>query len=273
MQALSLMMNCRFLTVITLALLCFVSCVSTKQLTYLQEDNLTPDEVVEIRRLQEPYRLQVNDLLSIQIKTLDQNLANLFNPQANDQGSAATQQGEAGLYNTGFSVDVRGNIRVPTLGEVYVLGLTQEEVRKKIEALLLDRYFKEESQLYVKVNLAGIRYTTVGEIGTGSQVIYKNQVTIMEAIANAGDITVTGDRTNVKIVRTYPDGVRVHHIDLTTLDAVNSPYYFIQPNDLIVVDPLPQKALGTGTTGLQSFTTIVSVLTLLTSTILLFIRL
>ena len=252
--------------------LTLTSCVSTEQLTYLQQNSSQVDEAIKIQRIQEPYRLQVNDLLSISIKTLDQELANMFNPTT-DVGGTSSVQGEGAAYYDGFIVDTRGNIRIPTLGEVFVLGLTQEEIRQKIEELLLRDYFKKEAKLFVTVKLAGIRYTTIGEIGSGSQVIYKSHVTIMEAIANAGDINVTGDRTDVKIVRTYPDGVRVHHIDVTSIDAVNSPYYYIQPNDLIVVDPLPQKAIGTGTTGIQSFTTAISILTLLTSTILLFIRL
>ena len=95
----------------------------------------------------------------------------------------------------------------------------------------------------------------------------------MEAIGNSGDIPVTGDKRNVVIIRQYPLGQKVHHIDLTSIDAMSSPYYFIQPNDLIIINPLPQKSLGTGTTGLQSFTTIFSVLSVLTTTILLFIRL
>ena len=95
----------------------------------------------------------------------------------------------------------------------------------------------------------------------------------MEAIGQSGDIPVTGDKSDVVIIRQYPLGQKVHHIDLTSIDALNSPYFYVQPNDQIIVNPLPQKSLGTGTTGLQSFVTILSVVTALTTTILLFIRL
>ena len=136
--------------------------------------------------------------------------------------------------------------------------------------MLLKDYFKEDANIFVTVKLAGIRYVINGEIGRpGSSIIYREQVTIMEAIATNGDIAETGDRTDVVIVRQYPQGQMVHHIDLTSIDAVNSPYYYIQPNDLILINPLPQKSLGTGTTGLQSFTTIITVITALTSVILL----
>ena len=153
------------------------------------------------------------------------------------------------------------------------MGFTVEEVRKKIETQLLEDYFKEEANIFVTVKLAGIRYTTIGEVGAGSQVIYKDEVSIMEAIANAGDIEITGDRTDVMILRQYPGGHQVHHIDLTDINAVQSPYYYIQPNDLIMVKPLPQKSWGTGETGLQTFTTIASIVTLFTSLLLISNRL
>ena len=140
--------------------------------------------------------------------------------------------------------------------------------------MLLESTFKAESELFITVKLAGIRYTITGEIGgPGSNIIYRDAVTIMEAIANSGDIEVTGDRTDVIIIRQLPAGQKVGHIDLTSIDAMNSPYYWVQPNDLILINPLPQKSLGTGTTGLQSFTTILSIFTALATTILLFTRL
>jgi polysaccharide export outer membrane protein len=150
------------------------------------------------------------------------------------------------------------------LGKIKVIGLTLEEIRLKLEGMLLNDYFKTEANIFITVKLAGLRYTTLGEIGTGSQVIYKEQVSIMEAIANAGDITLYGDRRNVKILRQYPEGQRIHRVDLTKISAVNSPYYYIQPNDLIIVDPLPQKSLGIGETGFGTLATVFSLLTGLT---------
>jgi polysaccharide export outer membrane protein len=236
---------------------------------YLQEDGKEADSLISIERIQKPYRIQVNDLLSIRVKAIDQDVVGMFNP-IGEQNPNAT--GEERLYYDGFLVDAHGNIRVPTLGEVNVLGFTVEEVREKIEKALLDKYFKEQANIFVTVKLAGIRYTTIGEIGSGTQVIYKEQVTIMEAIAQAGDISEFGDRTDVVIVRQYPGGEKRHHIDLTSIEAMKSPYYYIQPNDLILVNPLPQKALGLGTTGLEAFRTITTILAFVTSTILLITR-
>ena len=262
-------MSIRQLIVVLSVLLFITSCVPTKRLMYLQEEGKATDSIISVERIQKPYRIQVNDLLSIRVKAIDQDVVGMFNP-IGEQNLNAT--GEERLYYDGFLVDAHGNIRVPTLGEVNVLGYTVDEVREKIENALLEDYFKEQANIFVTVKLAGIRYTTIGEIGSGSQVIYKEQVTIMEAIANAGDISEFGDRTDVVIVRQYPGGEKRHHIDLTTIDAMRSPYYYIQPNDLIIVNPLPQKALGLGTTGLEAFRTVTTILAFLTSTVLLITR-
>ncbi len=262
-------MSVRHLVAIVSLLMFVSSCVPTKRLKYLQETEATTDSIITVERIQKPYIIQVNDLLSIRVKAIDQDAVGMFNPIGDENPNAT---GEERLYYDGFLVDAHGNIRVPTLGEVNVLGYTVDEVREKIEKALLENYFKEQANIFVTVKLAGIRYTTIGEIGSGSQVIYKEQVTIMEAIANAGDISEFGDRTDVVIVRQYPGGEKRHHIDLTTIDAMRSPYYYIQPNDLIIVNPLPQKTIGLGTTGLEVFRTVTSVLALVVSSVLIFTR-
>jgi polysaccharide export outer membrane protein len=264
-------MKSTYLLVILVVVICFSSCIPVKRLTYLQETEDAIDSIIPLRKMQEPYRLQVNDLISIRVKALDQETVGIFNP-IGDQNLNAT--GEERLYNDGFVVDPHGNIRIPSLGEIQVLGYTVEEVREELEKRLLADYVKAEANVFITVKLAGIRYTINGEIREpGSNIIYRDQVSIMEAIANNGDITITGDRRNVVIIRQYPLGQKVHHIDLTRIDAMNSPYYYVQPNDLILINPLPQKSFGTGVTGLQTFTTILTVITALTTTILLFISL
>ena len=264
-------MKYTFLLLFMVVAISFTSCVSTKQLTYLQENEEMVDSLISIRKIQEPYRLQVNDLLSIRMKAIDQNEVSIFNP-INDETPNAT--GEEKLYYDGFVVDLHGNIRIPSFGEMQVLGYTLEEVRKKIEERMLKDFFKEEANIFVTVKLSGIRYTINGEISSpGSTIIYRDEVSIMEAIANNGDITVVGDRTNVVIIRQYPLGQKVHHIDLTNINAMKSPYYYVQPNDLILINPLPQKSTGFGVTGLNSFTTILSLITVTITTVLLVISL
>lgn len=256
-----------------LVILAFASCIPTKRITYLQEgEEQYTDSIIAVQKVPPPYRLQVNDLLSIRVKALDQETVGIFNPIGDASNINANREEQ--LYFDGFVVNQHGNIRIPSLGEIPVLGLTVEEVRKDIEKRLLKDFFKKEANIFITVKLAGIRYTINGEIGSpGSNIIYRDQATIMEAIGNSGDIPLTGDKTDVIIIRQYPLGQKVHHIDLTSIDAMNSPFYYIQPNDLIIVNPLPQKSSGIGTTGIQSLTALLSIVAAISTTILLFSRL
>lgn len=230
-----------------------------KDLVYLQ-DKSTSSEQKTIETIQsKPYRLQVNDVLSITIKAIDPKLVAIFN--TTNSGEPGTS--ESGLYFNGFTVDDHGNIRVPILGEINVIGYTLEEVRLKVEKKLLEEYFKSEANIFVTVKLAGFSYTINGEIGsTGTKTLFKEKVTIMDAIANSGDIKLTGNRKEVTIIRQNPTGTEMHNIDLTDVNVMKSPYYYLQPNDYVYVKPLRQKTWGTGETGIQSIGTIITLLSL-----------
>jgi polysaccharide export outer membrane protein len=217
---------------------------------------------------QKPYRVQVNDVLSIRVKALDQQLVIMFNP-IGEEGNINSSTSEQ-LYFDGFTVNNHGNIRIPTVGEINVLNYTIDEIRKIIEDKLLQEYFKKEANVFVNVKLAGLQFTVNGEVNDpGTEILYKESVNIFEAIANVGEITIEGDRKDVIILRNYPQGQKIHHLDLTNSDVINSPYYFIQPNDIIYVKPLKQKSWGTGKTGFETFTAVISVLSFLTTTVLL----
>lgn len=254
-----------------LCLVMFASCIPTKKLKYLQETQVAQDSLIQINLQQRPYHVQINDVLSIRVKALDQELVALFNPaSAGGEGASLDE----GYYYDGFVVNRHGKIRLPTLGEVSVLGYTTEEIQKIIEDKLLEDYFTEEANIFVTVKLAGIKYTIAGEVGgPGTKVELVEELTLLQAIVNSGDISQYGDRTDVLVIRQYPGGKKIHHVDLTSIDALNSPYYYVQPNDLILVNPLPQKSLGVGTTGLQTLTTLTSIFTLAVTTVLLFTRL
>jgi polysaccharide export outer membrane protein len=243
----------------------FTSCVPTKDLIYLQNKDKSEVNTPVNQVVTKPYRIQSNDILVISIKAIDQKLVQMFNISV-QEGSTQTEQG---AYFEGYGVDDHGNIRVPVLGEINVLGFTTDEIRIKIETLLLAEYFNKEANIFVNVKLAGFRYTINGEIGSpGPKVLYRDKVSILEAIAHSGDIATTGDRKKVVVMRQFPQGTEMHNIDLTDINAMQSPYYYLQPNDFIYIKPLKQKTWGTGKTGIESLGTIITVLSLLTTTLL-----
>ena len=247
--------------------LCLQSCIPVKDMVYLQKTDksvVTPVNQINDKA----YRLQSNDILMINIKAVNPELVAIF--QQNDGSSGVATQSEQGVYFNGFPVDQQGNIRIPIVGNVNVIGLTLDETRLKIEQELLDKYFTEKANIFVTVKLAGLRITVNGEVGSpGTVVLFQEKANVLEALANAGDIQVTGDRKNVIVLRQYPTGMELHTIDLTDINALQSPYFYLQPNDYIYVKPLPQKSWGTGKTGVESLTSIFTVLTLLTTVLIL----
>lgn len=244
----------------------FTSCIPVKDLVYLQDKNGTNGEAPISEVMLKPYRLQVNDVLSITIKADDPKLTAIFNPT----NKGETDNVGSSLYFSGYTVDDHGNIRIPVLGDINAIGYTVEELRMKIEKQLLDEYFKEEANIFVIVRLAGFKYTINGEVGNvGTKFLFQDHVNIMEAIANSGDITITGDRKAVTIIRQTPSGTEMHDIDLTDINVMQSPYYHLQPNDYIYVKPLKQKTWGTGKTGIESLSTIITLISLVTTAIVL----
>ncbi|NRR91994.1 polysaccharide biosynthesis/export family protein [Winogradskyella undariae] len=261
------------LLIILLCCIVVSSCIPHKDTVYLQiKEDASNDSIVNnLTEIQKPYRIQVNDILNIRVKALDQETVSILNPTGDGDLNASSAER---AYFDGFTVDVHGNVRIPTLGYLNVLGFTTEEIENLIEAKLLDEQFKETANIFVTVKLAGLRYTANGEVGSpGSNVLFSERVNIFEAIANVGEIPVTGNKKDVLIIRQYPQGQKIHHLDLTDIKVMQSPYYYIQPNDIIYVKPLKQKSIGTGETALSSITAIASILSLITTAVLLYSRL
>ncbi|MGB0837465.1 MAG: polysaccharide biosynthesis/export family protein [Flavobacteriaceae bacterium] len=207
-------------------------------------------------------------MLYINIKATNPELVDIFNGGAEANNNMNNINSE-NLYYSGYSVDTHGMINLPVVGEMNVLGYTTDQVRERLYDSL-NKYFKADSELFIEVKLAGIKYTIVGEVGsTGTKVVNQNQLNIIEAIANSGDITVVGDRRAVEVFRLEDDVLKKYTIDLTDISTFDSNSFQIYPNDIISVPPLKQKSWGTGTNGVQTFTTLISVFSLLTSTYLL----
>lgn len=247
------------------------SCIPHKDIVYLQNKDAATDSLQVMVEQQKPYRVQINDILNIRIKVLDQDNVSIFNPigEGNLNASASER-----AYFDGFTVNSHGSIRIPELGDLTVLGYTTSEIEELIKQQLLSEQFKETANIFITVKLSGLRYSAMGEVGSpGTQILFQERVNIFQAIANVGEIPVTGDRHDVLIIRQYPQGQQIHHLDLTDVNVMKSPYYYIQPNDMIYVKPLKQKTWGTGTTGRETLTALISVLSLVTTTILLITRL
>jgi polysaccharide export outer membrane protein len=243
------------------AVLAFVlvvaSCVPQRKLTYLAP---LPkgNEVQEATMAVYPdYRFQPNDIINVQVKTLNPEIDQFYN---SNTGQAMQFMGTPAVaFMMGYPIDQRGEVRIPGIGQVRVVRLTAQEAQDTISKVLLKQFV--EGTVFVKVQLAGIRYTVVGEcVRPGVHYLYQNQATLLDALANAGDITMLGDRKRVQVTRLSDGKWKTFVVDLTQRETLNRPEFILQPNDLIQVRPLPQKSSGLGQTGFGTFSSLVGVL-------------
>ncbi len=245
-----------------LAIVFGTSCVPLEKLTYLQDKEGEPLEVdtAGYQKLRRSfYKVQVNDLLDIKFRSFNEEVDKFFNIQSPQNSNAIANVGNGGnaqIYFNGYTVNSDGRVKLPVIGEIYVNGLSVEEIEKKLDNLLL-QYFNDNS-VFVKVRLAGIKYSVIGEVNSGQYYLYQNEATIFEALANAGGIDFLGNRYEVQIVRMHPEGVKYYEIDLTDKRVISDARYFIQPNDIINVKPLKQRSWGIGETGFQTFLALLS---------------
>ena len=234
------------------------SCVPTKKMIYLQNEEASEEKVYEYDR--QEYRLQTNDILDVKISSLNEKVNEIFNSSslATMQAAQATAQGGGDLYYmNGYSINEEGNIDIPFVGTVNVQGQTLEEAHVAIDTAV-GRLF---NNYHLQVKLGGIRFSALGEFNRpGKKVVLQNQATIFEAIALCGDLNMVAKRDEIKLIRQYPEGTKIHTINLLDDSVVGSPFYFLQPNDVLYAEPMPQKSAGIGITGAQTLTTVIQAL-------------
>jgi len=219
--------------VLLLIMLLAVSCnppTALNEITYLY--GINTGETYATGPVPEEYSIRANDQLYIQVISDDPlNAAFLNLTSVQNISNAGSSSGSMELIT--YLVDNEGNIEYPQLGKIQVKGLMTGEVREIIQKGV-DKYLQSAS---VFVKLVNRNITVLGEVRSpGQQLMVKNQLTIFEALGTAGDITDWGNFENVKIIREVPEGRYIAQLDLTAPDVIQSPYYYVLPNDIIYVE-------------------------------------
>jgi polysaccharide export outer membrane protein len=220
----------------------FSSCVNTKKIVYFNEVN---DTVMTQRMAasMEPV-IRKSDVLSITVSSLNAEASGIFNfpsiatplPSAtvSTPGSSPINAGTTQL--TGYLVDAGGMIKFPVLGLVKADGLTKRALEDTIAQMLSDK--KLLIQPLVTVHFLNFRVTVLGEVARPTAINVTNErISILEALGLAGDLTIYGKRENVLLIREEGQKKIIHRIDLTSESILTSPYYYLQTNDIVYVEP------------------------------------
>ena len=224
-------LNQTILYVLVSVLLTLSSCASRQDLVYFQDEPLT-----EVNSMPSNFELKykTDDLITIDVTGLDFEAVLPFNLPivANNNGNLLNGQGN--LRMQAYLIDAQGNIEFPVIGTVKIAGLTRAEATNMLKEKISE-YVKDP---IVNIRIANFTVTVIGEVNRpGTFTLQDERITLPEALGLAGDLTIFGKRDNVLLIREI-DGVKSFaKIDLTSIDVINSPAYYLTQNDIIVVEP------------------------------------
>ena len=215
----------------------FASCVPQKNLILLQgnpqvQQQGKADELLRTFDLKpQAYTLKPGDVLSLRVQSTTPNQYNFLN-------TGVATFGATDPVLDGYTLDVEGNILLPAVGKINLSGLTMPEARVKLTQALTP-YLSDPT---VNLRLLTFRYTILGEvIKQGQFTTYQDNINVMEAIASASGLTAYANRSQVKLVRYENGQAKLYTFSLLDDDILAKRNFFLQPNDMIVVDPLPAK--------------------------------
>ena len=237
---LSQVIGCLFLTAM------FSSCVSTKSITYFQtSSDIDTARYATLATIKPTAsRIQTDDILAVIVSSLSEESNGILNASNTSGVNMASFPGgtSSGSQPLGYLVDSTGAIILPFVGKVKVSGMTLVEASNFLKEKL-SRYIKEPT---VNVRTLNHKFTVIGEVSRpGVYNLIDNHTTLPEVIGMAGDLTVYGRRDNVMLIRTVNDRREVIKLDLTSRQVLNSPYYFIQANDVLYVESRPGRITST----------------------------
>ena len=253
-----------------IALMLLAACGTQKDVPYFQNA-----ESVDLSKSQYLFdaKIMPKDQLTITVSTTNDEAATPFNltvPTPYTVNSRSTYS-QAMLQT--YLVDNAGNINFPILGSIHVGGLTKSQAEKMIQDQIKP-FMAEAENPIVTVRMPGYQISVIGEVARpGTFTVSREKISILEALAQAGDLTIYGQRKNVQLIREDSTGQKsIHIFDLTDANIINSPYFYLQQNDVIYVTPNKVKAqnssVGSMTTLWFSATSILSSLTSLLYNIL-----
>ena len=245
-----------------------VSCSSKSQLLYIGDHNKYSQKNIEHSSVLVSKNLsyiQSGDILKIEVSGLVTEAVAIFNKNLNNQ---ATKHLEAELMH-GYLVSNNFEINFPVLGVIDVQNLSRKDLEKKINNLLVDQGYLQNPT--INITRLNFKFTVMGEVNKpGTFSTLDENINLFQAIGHAGDLTINGKRKNIVLLRQDKGVQKIYNVDLTKSDVLRRPYFYIQNNDVIIVEPNFSKVKSAGFIG--SPTSIASISSLLLSITLLLIN-
>jgi polysaccharide export outer membrane protein len=215
------------------------SCVSTEKASYFS--NVT-NSSFEINRENEVESIiQRNDILSIYISSLSPEASAVFNTTNTQATSTSTTTGSTSAG--GYLVNAEGTIQLPILGNIKAEGLTKKQLKTNLTDLINEKKLLIDP--VVTIRHLNYEVTIIGEVGKPTVINVPNEkISMLKALGIAGDITIYGKKENVLLIREFEGKRIVNRIDLNSKNFLSSPFYYLQPNDVVYVEANERKVLN-----------------------------
>lgn len=212
--------------------LLLTSCVSTKNITYFQ--NKDQIDATLSKQLYDA-KIMPKDILQIQVFSMTPEASEPFNLLKSSLSSSTTTTSENSVYN--YLVSNDGSVVMPIIGTVKVGGLTKNEAEELIKGKIKP-YLAESENVVVHVRMMNYKYAVLGGVNTpGLYTTQNEKVSILEAIAQAGDLSLYAERDKIYLIRENSEGQKeFHQLDINDANIISSPYYYLQQNDVIYVE-------------------------------------
>ena len=206
------------------------ACVSKKDIIYFQNDEIDQSKVSNSYKT----IIKPDDLLQITITALDIEAVRPFNLAAVTYATSSNSAIGVAQQQT-YLVDTKGEIEFPVLGKIKIGGLTRDETIDLLKSKLSPDYIKEPN---VNIGIANYKISVMGDVGRpGSYNIPNERITILDALALAGDINISGQRNNILIIREEEHKKVQYRVDIRSNNLLTSPVYYLQQNDVVYVEP------------------------------------
>lgn len=237
----------------------FASCGSVKKTVYFQD--IEKDTVQQVLQQYE-VKVHKDDLLSIVVNSTNPELAVPFNSPVVSHQIGGNPYGQATVL--GYLVDRNGEIDFPVLGKLYVEGMTRNQLTDYIkERIQSEGYINDP---IVSVKFLNFKVSVMGEVARpGSFSVTGDRITLLEALSMAGDLTIYGKRDRVAVIREENGERKIMYHDLRSARTFESPFYYLQQNDIVYVEPNKRKSQQSEINQNNSVGTWVSIASLLTS--------
>ncbi len=211
-----------FSVLMAVALLALGSCSVPQDIAYFQDFNMGKSIMV-----QNPVEIKfrADDEIRILVSTQREELSKQFSLTTGSNSSEGSR----------YTIDSEGCIRFPMLGKIHVAGLNRQELQETIRELIMEKELVRDP--IVTVDYSNLYVIILGDVGTGRVQIDRDKFTILDAIGSSGDLNITGQRTNVKVIRENYGKKTAYEVNLCSAeDLYSSPVYYLQQNDVIYVE-------------------------------------